>query len=189
MPLLFLHLHTCKCLTTCWIHILKYCLRHNGSNIYMPKKYLSATLWETICTHFSHRCWIFSIFSHNKAATFAEYSPYSDTTNRPPRLPTNCLSAANNLHYRYSSSTILQRTLHYSPPHILQFCNAQTARRMGRFIVFSSPPLMFRGWIFISSASINFTFVGVYIYAGTANLPIQLLTACYSDDNKQPLHC
>lgn len=38
MPLLFLHLHTCKCLITCWIHILKYCLRHNGSNIYIPKK-------------------------------------------------------------------------------------------------------------------------------------------------------
>lgn len=48
---------------------------------------------------------------------------------------------------------------------------------------------MFRGWIFISSASINFAFVGVYIYAGTANLPIQLITACYSAANKQPLHC
>ena len=118
-----------------------------------------------------------------------EYLRYSGTTNRPPRLPTNCLSTANNLHYRHLSFTILQRTLHYSTPHILQFCNAQTARRMGRFIVLASLPLMFRGWIFISSASINFTFVGVYIYAGTANLPIQLLTDCYSADNKQPLHC
>lgn len=120
---------------------------------------------------------------------FAEYSPYSDTTNRPLRLPTNCLSAANNLHYRHSHSTILQRTLHYSTPHIPQFCNAQTARRRGRFIVLASPPLMFRGWIFISSASINPTFVGVNIYAGTAKLPLQLITACYSADNKHPLHC
>lgn len=86
MPLLFLHLHTCKCLITCLIHILKYCLRHNGSNIYMPKKYLSATLWETICTHFSHLRWIFSIFRHNKAATFAEYSPYSGITKLPLSL-------------------------------------------------------------------------------------------------------
>lgn len=189
MPLLFLHLHTFKCLITCWIHILKYCLRHNGSNIYMPKKYLSATLWETICTHFSHLRWIVSIFWHNKAATFAEWTPYSGITNRPPRLPTNCLSAANNLHYRYSRSTILQRTLHYSTPHIQQFCNAQTARRMGRFIVLASPPLMFRGWIFISSASINSPFVGVYIYAGTAKLPLLLLTTCYSATNKQPYCC
>ena len=167
MPLLFLHLHTCKCLITCWIHILKYCLRHNGSNIYMPKKYLSATLWETICTHFSHRCWIFAIFRHNKSS------------------PT----PANKLSVSCQQSTLSPLKLHYSAPHIPQFCNAQTARRMGRFIVLASPPLMFRGWIFISFASINFTFVGVYIYAGTANLPIQLLTACYSDDNKQPLHC
>lgn len=189
MPLLFLHLHTCKYLITCWIHILKYCLRHNGSNIYMPKKYLSATLWETICTHFSHICWIFSIFWHYKAATFAEWTPYSGTIKLPPTTTNKLLFSCNSLQYRHSHSTILQRTLHYSTPHILQFCNAQTAKHRGRFIVLASPPLMFRGWIFISSASINFTFVGVYIYAGTANLPIQLLTSCYSDANKQPLHC
>lgn len=109
MPLLFLHLHTCKCLIICWIHILKYCLRHNGSNIYMPKKYLSATLWETICTHFSHRCWIFSIFWHYKAATFAEWTPYSGITKLSPTATNKLLFSCNSLHCRHSRSTILHR--------------------------------------------------------------------------------
>lgn len=158
----------------CWIHILKYCLRHNGSNIYMPKKYLSATLWETICTHFSHRCWIFAIFRHNKSSP-TPANKLSVSCQQSALSPLKFHNSTTHTSLFYTThSTILQRT---------------NRRRMGRFIVLASPPLMFRGWIFISSASINFTFVGVYIYAGTANLPIQLLTACYSDANKQPLHC
>ena len=146
--------------------ILKYCLRHNGNNIYMPKKYLSATLWETICTHFSHRCWIFAIFRHNKS----------------PPTPANKLSVS------CQQSTLSPLKFHNSATHTSLFYTTHS-RRMGRFIVLASPPLMFRGWIFISSASIYSPFVGVYIYVGTANLPIQLLTTCYSDANKQPLHC
>lgn len=110
MPLLFLHLHTCKCLITCWIHILKYCLRHNGSNIYMPKKYLSATLWETICTHFSHRCWIFAIFRRNKSSpTPANKLSVScqQSTLSPLKLHN---SATHTLLFYTTHSTILQRT-------------------------------------------------------------------------------
>lgn len=114
MPLLFLHLHTCKCLITCWIHILKYCLRHNGSNIYMPKKYLSATVWETICTHFSHLRWIFSIFWHYKAATFAEWTPYSGITKLPP-------TATNKLSVSCQQSTLSPLKLHNSATHTSQF--------------------------------------------------------------------
>lgn len=112
MPLLFLHLHTCKCLITCWIHILKYCLRHNGSNIYMPKKYLSATLWETICTHFSHRCWIFAIFRHNKS---------------PP-------TPANNLSVSCQQSTLSPLKLHNSATHTSLFytTHSTTLQRTNR---------------------------------------------------------
>ena len=189
MPLLFLHLHTCKCLITCWIHILKYCLRHNGSNIYMPKKYLSATLWETICTHFSHLRWIFAIFWHYKAATFAEWTPYSGITKLPP-------TATNKLLFSCQQSILSLFTFHNSATHtslfytthstILQRTNRQTYGQIHRA---ASPPLLFRGWIFLASVSIYFPFVGVYIYADTANLPLLLLTDCYSADNKQPLHC
>lgn len=114
MPLLFLHLHTCKYLITCWIHILKYCLRHNGSNIYMPKKYLSATLWETICTHFSHLRWIFAIFWHYKAATFAEWTPYSGITKLPP-------TATNKLLFSCQQSTLSPLKFHNSATHTSQF--------------------------------------------------------------------
>jgi len=114
MPLLFLHLHTCKCLITCWIHILKYCLRHNGSNIYMPKKYLSATLWETICTHFSHLRWIFAIFWHYKAATFAEWTPYSGITKLPP-------TATNKLLFSCQQSILSLFTFHNSATHTSLF--------------------------------------------------------------------
>ena len=118
-----------------------------------------------------------------------EYLRYSDTTKLPPSL--NILHIqAQQIAPRACQQTVCQLpTIYTIAIKAPQFCNAQTARRMGRFIVLASPPLMFRGWVFISSASINFTFVGVYIYAGTANLPIQLLTAYYSDVNKQPLHC
>ena len=96
---IFLHLHTCKCLITCWIHILKYCLRHNGSNIYIPKKYLLATLWETICTDFSHRCWIFAIFRHNKSPT----------------------TSANKLSVSCQQSTLSPFKFHNSATHTSQF--------------------------------------------------------------------
>lgn len=105
-----LHLHTCKCLITCWIHILKYCLRHNGSNIYMPKKYLSATLWETICTHFSHRCWIFAIFRHNKSSP-TPANKLSVSCQQSTLSPFKFHNSATHTSLFYTThSTILQRT-------------------------------------------------------------------------------
>ena len=50
----------------------------------------------------------------------------------------------------------------------------------------ASPPLLFRGWIFISSASIYSPFVGVYIYADTTKMPLPLLTNCYSAATNNP---
>lgn len=120
---------------------------------------------------------------------FAEYSRYSGTIKLQLSLNEHHIQAQQSCHLPLLTNCYSAATVYTVAIHIPQFCNAQTARRTGWFIVLASPPLMFRGWIFISSASINFSFVGVYIYAGTANLPIQLLTDCYSADNKQPLHC
>lgn len=124
MPLLFLHLHTCKCLITCWIHILKYCLRHNGSNIYMPKKYLSATLWETICTHFSHLRWIFSIFWHNKAATFAEWTPYSGITKLQLSLNILHIQTQQIVPHTCQQTVCQLPTIYSIAIKVPQFCNA-----------------------------------------------------------------
>lgn len=135
---------------------------------------------------------------------FAEYSPYSGTIKLQLSLNEHHIQAQQSCHLPLLTSCYSAATVYTIAIHIPQFCNAHftilhhtfynSATHKppsigGRFIVLASPPLMFRGWIFISSASINFTFVGVYIYADTANLPIQLLTDCYSDANKQPLHC
>lgn len=83
-----------------------------------------------------------------------EYSRYSDTTNRPPRLPTNCLSAANNLHYRIkvpqfcnAHFTILHHTFNNSamhkPPDVGADSSCPPLRRYCFVAEYSSPPSPF----------------------------------------------
>ena len=74
-----------------------------------------------------------------------EYSQYSGTTKLPPSLNILHIQAQQIVPHACQLTVCQLPTIYTIAIKAPQFCNAQTARRMGRFIVLASPPLMFRG--------------------------------------------